>query len=193
MNPSGNIPNAWPGNVSDYDPNTQLVFLHDYADGLYSYNYGTNTWTQVLSDGYGIDYHATGVIDPKRKLFLVVGGAGPSGVQAYNISGTNYNHTTPTLSGCGAWATADSPGAAYDPVLDKIVIWPNFGNTVYVLDDTTWTCTATTYPGGPPDSHQNGTPSTTRGTFGRFRYIPSLGVEVLVNDYDINAYTLRLH
>jgi hypothetical protein len=196
MNPGGTNPQAGPGQVSDYDPNTGLVFLHDYVSGLYSYNYTNNTWTQALSDSYGIDYHMTAAIDPKRKLFIVVGGCSGcagSGVQVYNIAGPTYTKTSPNVdASCSAFLTQSSPGIAYDPVLDKMVIWPDFGNSVYVMDDTNWTCTTTTYAGGPPDSHQNGTPSTTRGTFGRFRYFANLGVYAVVNDSDINAYTLRL-
>ena len=195
-NPGGTNPQPGPGAVSDYDPNTGLVFLHDYVSGLYSYNITTNTWNEVLADDSGIDYHMTGAIDPKRKLFIVVGGCSGcqgSGVQVYNIAGPTYTKTTPNVaSSCSAFMTQSSPGISYDPVLDKMVIWPNFGNTAYIMDDTNWTCTTTTFSGGPPDSHQDGTPSTTRGTFGRFRYFPSLGVYAVVNDADINAHTLRL-
>jgi len=203
MSPGGTNPQSGPGAISDYDPNSTLVILHDYVSGLYGYNYSSNAWTQLLSDPYGIDYHMTGVIDPKRKLFLAVGGCAGctgSGVQVYNVAGPTYTKSTPSVdSSCNGFLQPSnpegsySPGTAYDPVLDKIVVWPNFGNTVYLMDDTTWTCTAVTYPGGPPDSHMDGSPSTSRGTFGRFRYMQSSGVFVLVNDYDINAYTLRLH
>jgi hypothetical protein len=35
MNPSGTKPQGGPGQVSDYDPNSKLVFLHDYVSGLW--------------------------------------------------------------------------------------------------------------------------------------------------------------
>jgi hypothetical protein len=193
MNPTGTIPSGGPGQIAQYDPNTGLVFFHDYQGGLYTYNHNTNSWSQVLPDTYGIDYHATGVIDPKRKLFMVVGGNASPYVRVYTIGGT-YAKSTPNVdSSCSAAITnQSSPGVTYDPVLDKTVIWPNFGNTVYLMDDTTWTCTTATYAGGPPNSHHVGSSNGTWGTFGRFQYVPSLGIYVVVNDWDINGYTLRL-
>jgi hypothetical protein len=70
-----------------------------------------------------------------------------------------------------------------------MLVWPNFGNTVYLLDDTYWTCKAIAYPNGPADS---GTSAIMNGTFGRFRYFPDQGVYAVVRAADTNAYVLRL-
>jgi hypothetical protein len=195
MNPKGTAPQGGPGAVSDYDPNSKLVFVHDYLSGLYTYNYDANSWKKVLSDPYGIDYHMTGVIDPKRELFFAMGAAGSrnGGIQVFDIkSGGGHGRHAWRISGCDGLLKAESPGLAYDPYQDRIVGWPNFGNTVYIFNPDTRSCTTQEFPGGPPDSHQDGAPSTTRGTFGRFRYFPDKGVFVLVNDADIDAYILRL-
>jgi hypothetical protein len=194
MNPSGTKPQGGPGQVSDYDPNSKLVFLHDYVSGLYAYSFDANSWKQVLPDSYGIDYHMTGAIDPKRKLFIILGASGAhgGGMQVFKIGGSASKTTPHVDSSCDAALSSQSPGVTYDLVLDKIVVWPNFGNTVYLLDDTNWTCKAATYPGGLPDSQQGGKPSTTNGTFGRFRYFPGKGIYALVNSADTDAYTLRL-
>jgi hypothetical protein len=193
INATGTIPKGGPGQIAKYDPNTDLVFFHDYTNGLYTFNHNTNAWAQVLSDVYGIDYHATGVIDPKRKLFMVVGGDASPYVRVYTIGGS-YAKSSPNLdASCSAAVTnQSSPGVTYDPVLDKIVIWPNFGNSVYLMDDTNWTCATATYAGGPPNSHHVGSSDGTWGTFGRFQYVPSLGVYVIVNDWDSDGFTLRL-
>ena len=54
-------------------------------------------------------------------------------------------------------------------------------------------CVKMTFAGGPPNSsHANQLPNTTYGTYGRFRYFPGLDVFVLVNDWNIPAYILRL-
>jgi hypothetical protein len=192
MNPGGTIPQAGPGQVADYDPNTKSVFLHDYVSGLYTYRYETNTWKKILDDPYGIDYHMSGVVDPKRKLFFVMGGgkARNGGVQVFHLkSGSRQSWS---VGGCADLINSESPGLAYDPVLDRIVGWPNFGNSVYLFNPDTRSCTTQTFDGGPPDSHQDGRASSTRGTFGRFRFFPALDVFAVVNDSDIDAYLLRL-
>jgi hypothetical protein len=84
--------------------------------------------------------------------------------------------------------TSDYPGLAYDSVQDRIVGWANGGDTnaVYVFDPDTKTCITRTFPGGPPV-----VPST-RGTFGRFQYFTQLNLFVVMNDWQQNAFTLRL-
>jgi len=192
MNPKGTIPQGGPGQVADYDPNTRLVFLHDYVSGLYAYSYDTNAWKKIAADPYGIDYHMNGVIDPKRKEFILIGAAGShnGGVQVFSLKSGNRQNWT--VRDCAGLLNSESPGLAYDPVQDRIVGWPSFGNTLYLLDPGTRSCTSQTFRGGPPDSHQNGRPSSTRGTFGRFRYFPAKGVFAVVNDFDIDAHLLRL-
>jgi len=59
------------------------------------------------------------------------------------------------------------------------------GNTVYLLDTGTWTWTPVTYPNGPGAA-------LGAGTYGRFRYLPGLGVYAVANSVDSNAYALRL-
>jgi hypothetical protein len=55
------------------------------------------------------------------------------------------------------------------------------------------TCQVMTFPNGPPNSaHSSNTPNTSFGTFGRFAYFPALDIFVLVNDWNIPAYVLRL-
>jgi len=195
MNPSGTHPPGGAGQVSDYDSDSKLVYLHDYVNGLYAYNFDKNSWTLVTADPYGIDYHMNAVIDPKRKLFIVIGAAAShnGGIQVFNI-GSKGSHARQSwsVSGCADLLSSASPGLAYDPVQDRVVGWPNFGNTVYIFNPDTRTCAAQTLPGGPTDSHHTGAASTTTGTFGRLRYFPDKGVFALVNEADSDAYILRL-
>jgi hypothetical protein len=195
MNPSGAHPQGGAGQVSDYDPNSKLVYLHDYVSGLYAYNFDKNAWSQVSADPYGIDYHMNAVIDPKRKLFIVIGASAGhnGGIQVFNIGPKGgHGRQSWTVSGCADLLSSASPGLAYDPVQDRIVGWPNFGNTLYLFNPDTRSCTTQVVPGGPPDSHHDGAASTTRGTFGRLRYFPEKGVFALVNESDSDAYLLRL-
>jgi hypothetical protein len=55
------------------------------------------------------------------------------------------------------------------------------------------TCQKQTFTGGPPNSaHTSAGANSSNGTFGRFQYFPEPDVFVLVNDWDIPAYVLRL-
>ena len=71
----------------------------------------------------------------------------------------------------------------YDAVQDRIVGW-NGGDTVYILNPDTLSCTTVSYAGGPTAPGQ--------GTYGRFRYSPSLNVFVVCNNVNQNCHTLRL-
>jgi hypothetical protein len=190
-----------------YDPNTQLVFLETgLQDRLWSYNEAINTYTSVKS-GLTFATNATWVVDPKRKRIYTFGYTGiPFAGNASTATGTpvityidiaaggTYNQTNLSVSpSCNGLAGALSPGVDYDPVLDKIVGWPNFGNTVYIFDPVTATCTTQTFSGGPPDSRDASNTIVTTGTFGRFKYIPSLNSYIVINDATTNAYLLKLN
>ncbi len=88
------------------------------------------------------------------------------------------------VTGCDRLLRANYPGLAYDPVRKQVVSWAG-GDTVYLFDPDTRTCSSETYPGGPGPAQAN-------GTLGRFRYFPELGVYALVNDWKQNAFLLRL-
>jgi hypothetical protein len=132
----------------------------------------------------------TAVVDPVRKLFIMFGGdiSNDGGVRVVDISGNDATYTTQNwtsqVTTCGPIPTAPYPGLAYDPVQNLIVGWAG-GNTVYLFNPDTKSCTTATYPNGPGAQQGNGTNK-------RFRYFPSLGVFALVNDAGQNAFTLRL-
>jgi len=168
------------GDLADYDPNTGLVFVTDNYN-MFTYAYATNTYSKVGSFNYS-DYHQTGVIDPGRKFFFAIG----SGVaKKMNIAaGGSYAVSNINMTNCGSMRSAQYPGLAYDSVQKLIVGWSG-GDTVYLYNPDSDSCTTATYPNGPGTQQAN-------GTFGRFRYFPSVGVFAVVNDWQANAYTLRL-
>ena len=180
----GGPPNGQPGlTVTVYDPNTSLVFVEDLSN-LWSYNYSTNTYTQ-LGPVNGVDYHQSGVIDPTRKLLFLVGG--PGQFWAINIApGSNYalQNWSSQVTGCSALSNAAYPGLAFDSKQNLVVGWAG-GNTAYQFNPDTKTCTPVTFTGGPGGQQPN-------GTNGRFAYLPLLNLFVLVNDWQQNAYSLRL-
>jgi hypothetical protein len=183
-NPTGGPPNGQPGlTVTVYDPNTSLVFVEDLSN-LWSYDYSTNAYTQ-LGPVNGVDYHQSGVIDPTRKLLFLIGG--PGQFWAINIApGSNYalQDWSSQVAGCSALSNAAYPGLAFDSKQNLVVGWAG-GNTAYQFNPDTKKCTAVTYPGGPGGQQPN-------GTNGRFAYLPLLNLFVVVNDWQQNAYSLRL-
>jgi hypothetical protein len=213
----GNFGQASYGNIAAYDPNSGLVFVSDNS-AIFTYNYQTNTYTRITpAQGFVTDIYLSGAIDPSRKLFVMVGACsaascGPGrGVFVADISNpgstTEQNWTAATLADpvCSEFLSGGvnpinsaNPGITFDSVVKDFVGWPNQGNSVYIMTpdpaNRRLTCQKQTFPSGPPNSaHVNdGNPNTSNGTFGRLQYFPALDVFVLVNDWNIPAYILRL-
>src|SRR5712664_2562583 len=204
------------GNVAAYDPNTGLVFVSDTA-ALYTYNLQTNSYARITPTvGFLTDIHLNGAIDPSRKLFVMVGACqggtcGPgTGVFVADISNpastTQQNWTAATLAdaNCAEFLSggvnpigSPNPGFTFDSVANDFVGWPNQGNSVYIMTpdpvNQRFTCQKQTFANGHPNSAHGGRgANTTNGTFGRFQYFPGLDVFVLVNDWNIPPYVLRL-
>ncbi len=180
--------------VTGYDPLNQTVFT-EWSDTFWMYSYATNTYT-VLSAGDAAHFptYATGAVDPKRQKFFAMGPEYQSTApQIYMIDLTGAGsyasvNITSQVTGCNGLASAQYPGLVYDYALDRIVGWPNQGNTVYIFDPDSLTCTTQTYANGPVNTPD----SNTQGTFGRFQYFPALDAFAVVNAADDNAYILRL-
>jgi hypothetical protein len=177
--------------ICGYDSNTATVIC-EISNVFFRYDPATNTGTQ-LSVGQPIPLNAYGVIDPKRKLFIFMGPAYQSTtptVYAVDISsGSTFQaqNWSSQVTGCNVLASTNYPGLVYDPVLDRIVGWPNSGNTVYIFDEDTKTCTTQMFANGPTNSA-----SSTQGTFGRFQYFPGLNTYALVTLTSLAAFTLNL-
>lgn len=194
-NPGSTHPDGSLNNMqAAYDPNTGLVFVNDNVggSGLWSYNVSTNFYTNLNTQPANLQLHTRIVIDPTRKLIVRFGDGQVSTISI--ATGSTYAATARTGTGCAALMSANNPGLAYDPILNVITGWPNFGPTVYLYNATTDSCTTQTYTANaPPDSHHTGSPSTTNGTFGRFAYFPKpLNMYVLVNEWNIDVHTLVL-
>jgi hypothetical protein len=178
--------------IAAWDPNTQTVMLN-WSNTLWQYNYAANSYA-VLNPSATVPVGTTGVIDPKRKLFIFIGSDAwvadsNAYVQAIDISpGSTYQvqDWSSQVTGCFPLANAVAPGLAYDPVLDRIVGWPGTGNTIYLFDPDTKTCTAQTYPNGP----QN--PTNNNGIYGRFQYFPALNAFAVVDQANLDASLLRI-
>lgn len=191
-NPAGGgyAPNTWAN--AAYDPNTQTVLV-EWNDILLQYTYSTNAYKQLNTSGH-VPYAGTGVIDPKRKLFIFMGAEYESTaphIMAIDISpGSTYavQDWSSSVTGCDTLASANYPGLTYDSALDRIVGWPNAGNSVYLFNPDTKTCSVQTFANGP----QSPPPTNLSGTFGRFQYFPALQAYGLVSSATLDAFLLRI-
>jgi hypothetical protein len=181
---AGGHPNGGPGlNVSVYDPNTQLVFVEDLSN-LWSYNSTTNTYTKLGGVGNNLDYHLNGVIDSSRKMLFLAGGGQFWAVSIAPGSNHAFQNWSSRVSGCGPLLNSSYPGLAFDTRQKLVVGWTG-GDSVFLFNPETKSCTTQTFSGGPGPAQQN-------GTNGRFAYFPALNVFVVVNDWRQDAYVLRL-
>jgi Bacterial Ig-like domain (group 2) len=202
------------GNIATYDPSTGLVFVSD-GSAIFTYNYQTNAYARITAADSFVTGYLSGAIDPTGKLFVFVGGCSGgtcptgNGVLIADISDpattTQQDWTAATMAdpNCAEFLNggvnpigSGTPGIAFDSVANNFVAWPNQGNSVYILTpdpaNQRLTCQKQTFANGPPSSAHRGVPNSTNGTFGRFQYFPGLDVFVLVNDWNIPAYVLRL-
>jgi len=180
----GEHPNGGPGlNVSVYDPNTQLVFVEDLSN-LWSYNPTTNTYARLGGVGNNLDYHLNGVIDSSRKMLFLVGAGQFWAVGIASGSNHSFQNWSSRVVGCGPLMNSGYPGLAFDTRQKLVVGWAG-GDSVYLFNAETKSCTTQTFSGGPGPAQQN-------GTNGRFAYFPALNLFVVVNDWRQDAYVLRL-
>ena len=177
---SGNgLSGLYDGKFAAYDPVNKLAYAND-AFSFWSFNPATNVYTNLNTGPVSVG-GLMGEIDPVRRMFIVFGRT-----TAYSLNLTTgvLSDWSNSTSGCSSLVNNDYPGLAYDSSRGLMVGWVG-GNTVYEFNPDTKSCNAVTWPNGPGAAQNN-------GTFGRFRYFPALNVFAVVNDWQENAYTLRL-
>jgi hypothetical protein len=189
-------PGGLVGNTTDYDPNTGLVWMATQNE-LDSYDPAANNFTR--RSGTSVSYFSTGVIDPVHEYFVTLGGAGTlgagQGITYWSLaSGSNFTQNQPTPTNCGTALQQSYPGAQWDPIDKVIVIYPNAGNTLYLLNPANWTCTTETYGLTQGVDYPQNSVQTETGvglTFKHFAYFPNLDLYALCNDAAHNCWTLR--
>lgn len=167
------------GTMAAYDSVSRLVYVKDNND-FFSYSPETHTYTKLNTSQQAVDYHMSAAIDTKRRKFVMIG-FGNLQVIDLNTKVMTTMSTTNTPSA----VSAASPGIAYDPIADRIVVWSG-GSSVYALDMDTRAWTQVAINAGPVAA------APSQGTFGRWAYIPAYKVFALVNDIDQNAWVFRL-
>jgi len=177
------------GGLAAYDPGKDRVLLLAKVNGstkLYEFDPKKSSSRFSTLNGSPSDRRAyqMGVVDPIRRRLIVVG----AGVTwAFDIDQSGAPQMTLNTSGATEIEAADAPGLAYDPVSDRVVAW-NGGQTVYTLnlDSLVWEKRT------PTNSVNPGTITASGGTWGRFAYVPSKNVFVLVNSTERNVFFYKL-
>lgn len=177
------------GGKTAYDPVTQSVWRQGAGGDsfLHRYNAGQDSWQAYgnqFTDGW-IAYYSTATIDPGRRLFITVGGGE---VRAWDMTLNPSTSVLKPTTGDTQIVAVSNPGLEYDPVVDRVVAWHG-GADVHVLNTATWTWTRVLPAAG---NSVIPTAGQLYGTYGRFRYIPSMNAYIAVNAVTQNVYFYRL-
>jgi hypothetical protein len=167
--------------AADYDPESDSVLMTT-AGVLYRYRLDSNTYTRLSTAS--IDYHETAIVDRTARRMFIFGGGQLWSYDLSRASGAELEDWTGSVTGCGQLISAAYPGLAWDSSAQRIVGWAG-GSSVYFFDSAARACTVRSFPNGPGAALQN-------GTYKRFAYFPALGAFALVNDWNQNAFALRL-
>ncbi len=189
-------------NIEDDRGGCGMISAYDSATGHVWYGVGRNLyefdplnlsapWTQRSSTMVS-HFYMTGAIDPNRRKLALLGGTGYGGFAKTVI----YDITDPEAVTGGVAVTtgateienSDAAGFEFDPVSDRFVAWKG-GEQVYALasDTLEWSrmlpaATNLIIPSRPAE----------KGTYGRFRYVPSKNLFVVVNDMQQNVFVYKL-
>jgi len=168
--------------ASAYDAANQRVLYWGNSQ-FAAFDPVTKRWDMLAQQS--INAGRNGVFDPINRKFIVVGKT----FIVFDLSGGAV--TVSELDAIGeAGIVSDGFGLAYDPMIKKIVAWGG-GADVYTLDlavsPARWVKISpaagnTVIP----------TPRTRWGTYGRWRYIPSKGVFIGVNETYEQVYFYKM-
>lgn len=163
-----------------YDPLTKKLWYCNYNMGcwaeLWCYECDEDKWSRHK---IGEDPGYAGVaLDTKRGHLVVLSGGK---VKSYDVRGSAPAQTWQTTGG-EEFLKHGEVGFDYDPVADKLAGWSD--DKVFVLDPEKkeWTVNN---PSGAPKPSGN-------GTFGRWRYVPSVNAFVLVTGINSNVHFYKL-
>ncbi|VAX32258.1 hypothetical protein MNBD_NITROSPIRAE01-374, partial [hydrothermal vent metagenome] len=180
------------GAISAYDSSTGKVWFHHAGNGSFLSEYDplNDQWTARgtiwTEPGGWFDYYYTAAIDPGRQKMVAIGN-GKTIYWDLNQSGDIAFQVLAT-SGSRAMEDAQAPGFEYDPILDKFVAWSG-GASVYTLDFESGVWTEIN---PAPTNSVVPTAPASRGTNGRFRYMPEKNAYIVYNDADENVFIYKL-
>jgi hypothetical protein len=145
-----------------------------------------------LSGGATLGQNSRVFISDRRWIFVTDYFAGVLRNWIIDISGVTSQRSTSspnpgmvpvtTDPSCNGLLQTLGPGLVYLPALGRILGFPagTGGNTYYLMDPATWTCTTGSFTGGPPTSPVN------PYIIGKMQHFDSLDATLLVNDVGAN-------
>jgi hypothetical protein len=186
---------SWVGAFCAYNPVTKRLWVHSLGSGgrLMQYNPDTQGWTQHVQTDLSL--YDVAAIDTARNILVVLhdGAYGESaGIRVWDLNHPDAASFVPPSSAYPM--SGKAPGFQYDPVNDRFIAWDG-GTALYALSipsdprNGTWQWsvvaadTANTVDPGP---------AAANGTYGRFRYVPSLHAVVVVSAADRPVYLRKL-
>lgn len=193
------LPSWSPGDVhntaSDWDPIALCFwgknsFSNQVAKFNPAGNGGLGSWTGIGASWYSSPYLVM-TVDTRRHNIGAIGGnvVNNMGLNIIDLDNNNARATPVTTGHASAIAmeSQQAPGFVYDPVGDRYIGWKD-GPNVYALNPESyeWTLLENSNAVTPGLAEPN-------GTYGRFRYVPSLGGCVLVNRNTNNVFFYKLH
>ena len=182
---SGEMPGA---HARVHQMNGNLFFLPARQASPRRYNPQTNVWASGWNSAY-VRVHSTAAIDPYREWLVVIGSGGGTAPQAlrWNIGApSSAFDLRPLTQGDSQMESAYAPGFDFNLKDKRFYAWAG-GKDVYVLDPLDWKWTRHTAPAASPDPG----PQASRGTYGRFRYVPQLDLFVVMSTIDRNVFVYR--
>ena len=175
------------------DPDTGYIWYQASGSGqLARFDPADNSWQTYGSRPMNI--YASGAYDPVRKQILVLGGNSNGNAMVWDVSGNTptvsnlLNNSTFNNTNSFSVHTRQAPGLAYDAVSDRFVLWDG-GASVFTINPDTFAIERRTPTSGNPVTPTQANP---QGTYGRFRYIPSRNLFIVVNETDEDVYFYRL-
>lgn len=182
-------PDSGLGVVAVYDPISKHVFSRS-LNYINEYNPATDQWSQPYNEGWGwYTDDSNAAIAPDRRVIVFVGGEQTDHVTTYGIYDIDSNeYFDPGFSGDTEILEGNAPGIAYHPSSDTMIAWDG-GTNLYQLNLDTWEWTkiiATNSSQVTPGAESS------RGTFGRFQYVPEHDVFIVVNSIGSNVFAFKL-
>jgi hypothetical protein len=124
---------------------------------------------------------STSDVDPTRRLLVAVGN---DETRVWDLENPDDHSVVWTTTGDTEIEATFGPGAVYDPVSDRIVSWAG-GKDVFVLDLDTKVWTRVEGQGTVD-------PGPASAILGRWRYVPSKNLFIVVTSADRNVFVYRL-
>ena len=186
---SSDAPDSGLGVVAVYDPISKNVFSRS-LNYINEYDPEADQWSQPYYEGWGWYTDDTNAaIAPEKRVIVYVGGGETENLTMFGVYDIDSNqYYDPGFSGDIEILDGTAPGIAYHPPSDTMIAWDG-GTDLYQLDMDSWEWTKIESTNStevtPGDANS-------RGTYGRFQYVPEHDVFIVVNSIDANVFAFKL-